>query len=456
MSEHSLFMSKAKDKSADEVHRKKLLKVIATYDNQVVAQKSSQFHSWEEGRSLGAEVKDYVLSHLPDLLEEFERNISARGAKVLWAKDYEEAQRYLVDIFNRHSVKRVVKSKSMTTEEIHFNEYFGERGYDVVETDLGELIVQLAGEKPYHIVTPCMHKSKAEISDLFHDKLGTPQTESAEELAGAARVHLREKYVTADLGITGANFLLAKEGAALVLENEGNGRLSMGCPPVHVVLAGIEKVLPSIRDLELFLPLLATSGTGQQITAYNSVVRGPKASGELDGPEHLYVILLDNGRSDIYKKEEVRESLRCIRCGACLNACPVYKAVGGHTYHTAYPGPIGAVITPHLKGIKEWNHLSFASTLCGACTDVCPVKIPLHHMLLHNRKEAIERGAVSPLWRGLMASWSFVYAAPRILEFSGKIGRAAIGASQAVFGKPIMPTPPKIPFRNWWRDSHGK
>jgi L-lactate dehydrogenase complex protein LldF len=448
MSEPQAFSTAATAKAHDEVHRKKLLKVIGTYDTAVIAQKNSQFLSWQDARGIASEIKRGVISRLPQLLELYEANAQAHGVTVLWAKDVASAQKHLSDIISRHHVKSVVKSKSMTTEEIHTNEFLEERGISVVESDLGELIVQLAGEKPYHIVTPCMHKSKEEISELFHEKLGTPRTDSAEELAGAARVHLRNHYVTADLGITGANFIIAEEGAIHVLENEGNGRLTMACPPVHVALAGIEKVLPSLRELELFLPLLATSGTGQQVTVYNSIVRGPKKAGERDGPEHMYVILLDNGRSTIYATPEVRESLACIRCGACLNACPVYKSIGGHSYRTPYQGPIGAVITPHLKGVETWQHLAFASTLCGACSDVCPVKIPLHRMILWNRRFARTNAPHRDIWARLVSLWSFIASRPLLYGILSRAARVVEPLVRVV--SPIRI--PKLASKRWTRE----
>jgi len=265
----------------------------------------------------------------------------------------------------------------------------------------------------------------------------------------AARVHLREAYLNSEIGISGANFLIADVGAVHLLENEGNGRLSTACPPVHIVLAGIEKVLPRLADLELFLPLLATSGTGQQLTVYNSLIRGARRSGELDGPSKMYVILLDNGRTNLYKDPEFREALRCIRCGACLNACPVYKAVGGHAYHTAYPGPIGAVITPHLRPLEEWNHLAFASSLCGACSDVCPVNIPLHHLLLKNRALAEKAGFTGILWPLLIRAWSMVYRSRNTLRcFKHPIRWVASLAKWLSIGSP---EPAKSSFAERWK-----
>ncbi len=452
--EHSDFIVRSEKKATDEVHRKKLLKVIGTYDAAVIGRKRDQFYNWEQARTKAGEVKQYTLSTLPELLEEFERKSAARGVTVLWARDSKEAQRHILEIVARHKARKVVKAKSMTTEEIHLNELLTEHGLEVLESDLGELIVQLAGEKPYHIVTPCMHKSKAEISQLFHEKLGIPLTDDARDLAMAARKHLRSAYTTADIGITGVNFLIADEGAMVMLENEGNGRLSMACPPVHVAIAGIEKMLPRLADLELFLPLLATSGTGQQITAYNSIVRGPRQPGEIDGPEFMYVILLDNGRTTLYSDPDFQESLRCIRCGACLNACPVYKTIGGHTYNTPYQGPIGSVITPHLKGSKGWNHLSFASSLCGACTDVCPVKIPLHHMLLKNRQRAHDSGFINPLWSIAIWIWAFFEQRRARVSFIRPVGIALLKAVLFFLPRSVrhsIPLPAKSSFSELWR-----
>jgi L-lactate dehydrogenase complex protein LldF len=455
-SQHSQFVASSAVKAADETHRKRLLKVIASYDSVVVNQKASQFTDWEEARGVGAEVKRYVLDNLPELLEQFEENARKNGMQVLWARDVDEALRLISEILSRHSVKKAVKSKSMTSEELELNEFLEHRGIETLESDLGELIVQLANEKPYHIVTPAMHKSKEEISEIFQKELGCEPTTDAEELTDIARRHLRQAYITADLGISGANFLLADEGAILILENEGNARLSTACPKVHLSIAGIEKILPSISDLELFLPLLSTSGTGQQMTAYNSIIRGPRKEGEVDGPEVMYLLLLDNGRTNIYGKDHVRDALSCIRCGACLNSCPVYKTVGGHTYNTPYSGPIGAVITPHLKGMKEWGHLAFASSLCGACTDVCPVKIPLHHMLLTNRQEA-NSTAPSLFWQSALKGWAVAMRSRLVVDLGARgarLGHSVLSLLAPRFAKKV-PKPAAHSFSSWWRQ-HGK
>ena len=300
-----------------------------------------------------------------------------------------------------------------------------------------------------------MHKSKEEISKLFHEKLGSPLSDSAEELTMVAREHLRNTYVTADIGVTGANFIIAEEGAILMTENEGNCRLTMSCPPIHVAIVGIEKVIPRLSDLSLFLPLLATSGTGQRITCYNSIIRGPRKENEPDGPEEMYVILLDNGRSELFAKNDFREILRCIRCGACLNACPVFRTVGGHTYNTTYQGPVGSVITPHFRGMSQWNHLSFASSLCGSCTDVCPVEIKIHELLLKNRWEAKQNKLVGKAWDWSLKVWAIIFSNRKVLNIVGKIAKLKVGIMKEFlpYGKrKRVPALPKKSFSRLWRE----
>ncbi|MCG3121211.1 MAG: Lactate utilization protein B [bacterium] len=408
MSEFSSFLSRSASKASDDTHRWKIAKAIATYDAAVATTKANQFLDWQAARHLAAAIKNYTLENLADLLEQFESNFTARGGKIFWAATAAAAAKYVVQLAQQRQAKKIVKSKSMTTEEINLNAQLEQAGIEVRESDLGELIVQLAGEKPYHIVTPAMHKSKAEISQLFQEKLQAPPTESAEELTMIARRHLRQDYVTADIGITGANFIIADAGAISMTENEGNGRLTMACPRIHIVVAGIEKVIPRLTDLSLFLPLLATSGTGQEISCYNSIVYGPRRHDEDDGPEEMHVILLDNGRSQLYHRPHFREALRCIRCGACLNACPVFRTIGGHTYNVTYQGPIGAVISPHYNGLPQYQHLAFASSLCGACSDVCPVHIDVHHLILENRVEAVRTTRQSWPWRLAMSMFAWM------------------------------------------------
>ena len=387
----STFKAKSTVKSADLEHRQKINFNIGKY-NAVVPQGKSQFENTNLVRERAKNIKWRALETLDQQLEEFELNFSKRGGKVIWAQNSQEALDEILNICKEKNCRTIVKSKSMVTEEIHLNHFLEKNNIESVETDLGEYIQQLDGEPPYHIVTPAMHKSKEDVAKLFANKLGTSAKLSPEELTLVAREKLREKYVLAEIGITGANFIISDIGAIAITENEGNGRLSTAWPKTHIAIVGIEKVVSSITDLALMWPLLATYGTGQKITVYNSVLSGPRQPGESDGPEEMYVILLDNNRSTILANPIQRESLYCIRCGACLNACPVYKNIGGHSYGATYSGPIGSVITPHLQGLGEYKHLSFASSLCGNCTEVCAVKINLHELLLENRKESVDEG----------------------------------------------------------------
>ena len=390
-SKQSAFLAKSEVKAHDLEHKRKLAFNIGKYQDSVVKGKL-QFSDLELARMKAKNVKWRALEKLDMQLEQFEKAFTARGGKVIWAETAQEANEAVLAICREKDAKQVVKSKSMVTEEIHLNDFLAEHGIESVETDLGEYIQQLDGEAPYHIVTPAMHKSKEDVARVFHEKLGTEPNLTPPELTMIARRNLRQKYLTADIGVTGGNFLIADTGAVCVTENEGNGRLTTAFPKTHIAIVGIEKMLPSIHDLALFWPLLATYGTGQNVTVYNTIFTGPRQAGETDGPEEMYVILLDNGRTNLYQRPEVREGLYCIRCGSCLNACPVYKNIGGHTYGATYSGPIGSVITPHLASMPDYKHLSYASSLCGACTTVCPVKINIHEMLLENRHSAVEEG----------------------------------------------------------------
>jgi len=395
MSEHSeSFIEKSTVKTADRDHRRKINFNIGRY-NAVVPKGKEQFSNVNLAREKAKNIKWKAIENLDKMLESFEAKITKRGAKVIWAEDAQQALDEIGKICAEKKCKTLVKSKSMVTEEIHLNKFLEEKGIESIETDLGEYIQQLDGEPPYHIVTPAMHKSKEDVAKLFADKLGTDPKLTPEQLTQVARNVLRKKYAEAEVGITGANFIIADIGGIAITENEGNARLSCSIPKTHIVVASIEKVIPSMNDLALFWPLLATYGTGQKITVYSTIINGPRQEGETDGPDEMYVILLDNGRTNILANEKTRESLYCIRCGACLNACPVYKNIGGHSYETTYSGPIGSVITPHLKEMKEWKHLSYASSLCGNCTEVCAVKINLHELLLENRHEAVDEGDTS-------------------------------------------------------------
>jgi L-lactate dehydrogenase complex protein LldF len=385
------FNARSTVKAEDLDHRKKINFNIGRY-NAVVPQGKQQFAELNLARERAKNIKWKAIETLDKQLEEFESNFIKRGGRVIWAENSDQALAEILTICKEKNCRTIVKSKSMVTEELKLNHFLEENGIESVETDLGEYIQQLDGEPPYHIVTPAMHKSKEDVAKLFYEKLGTKPNLTPEQLTLVAREKLRKKYVQAEIGITGANFIISDVGGIAVTENEGNARLSAAFPKTHIVIAGIEKVIPSMTDLGLFWPLLATFGTGQRITVYNTLITGPRQAGETDGPDEMILILLDNGRTNILANAKARESLYCIRCGACLNACPVYKNIGGHSYGTTYSGPIGAVITPHLKDMGEWKHLSYASSLCGNCTEVCAVKINLHELLLDNRYEAVKEG----------------------------------------------------------------
>ena len=385
------FKAKSTIKAADIEHRRKINFNIGRY-NAVVPKGKEQFVNINLAKEKAKNIKWRAIETLDKHLEAFEKNFTSRGGKVIWAETAEQAIEEILSICKAKNCKTLVKSKSMATEEIHLNAALEKNGIESIETDLGEYIQQLDGEAPYHIVTPAMHKSKEDVAQLFNKKLGTPLNYTPEELTQVARKILRQKYTQAEVGVTGANFIISDIGGVAVTENEGNARLSCAFPKTHIVIVGIEKMIPAMTDLALFWPLLSTFGTGQTVTVYNTIITGPRQPNEKDGPEEMYVILLDNGRTNILKNPKQRQSLYCIRCGACLNVCPVYKNIGGHAYGATYSGPIGSVITPNLQGLQDFKHLSFASSLCGACTEVCPVKINLHELLLENRHQSVEEG----------------------------------------------------------------
>jgi len=398
------FLKDAGTKAGDAEHKRKLLFNISQYDKKVVVGKQ-QYSNLALARKKASAVKTRVTENMEKYLIEFETNFKKNGGKVIWAPDAEIAMKEVIDILKRIDAKMLVKSKSMVTEEVDVNHICEKHKIESLETDLGEVIQQMDNEPPYHIVTPAMHKSKEDVAKLFNEKKGTPIDWTPQQITAYVRKMLREKYPKADAGITGGNFLLADVGGLVVCENEGNAFMSVAFPKVHIAIVGIEKILPSIADLDLFLPLLATHGTGQRVTVYNNILTGPRQTGEQDGPEEMYVILLDNGRTKLLERKEQRRALNCIRCGACLNACPIYRNIGGHAYGTTYSGPIGSVITPNMKGMKEFKHLSYASSLCGRCTEVCPVEIDIHHLLLLNRKDSVEENFTTRSERTIWRFW---------------------------------------------------
>ncbi|MGQ9909208.1 MAG: LutB/LldF family L-lactate oxidation iron-sulfur protein [Candidatus Flexifilum sp.] len=415
-------------------------------------------------RQQGRGAKLRALHDLPELLEEFEANLTARGGHVLWAQDGAEVNAHVLAICQRHNLKRGVKSKSMVTEEIGLLPFLEAHGIDMLETDLGEYIVQINESHPSHIVMPVMHMTKEQIRQLFMDKLGMPYTDSASEMTAFVRRLLRERYLQADFGMSGGNFLIAETGTLIVVENEGNARLSTGVPDVHIAVVGIEKIIPTWEDFATLIQLLPRSATGQRMSTYVNIINGP-AAGEADGPREVYVILVDNGRSGIYASEYA-EALACIRCGACLNTCPVYQNVGGHSYGWVYPGPIGAIVTPLLKGKENAAPLPFASSLCGACKSACPVDINIPDMLLALRRDL--QHVQDPIWQIGMKAYHFGFSHPLLYEMAGKAASLASRiADQAGIKSLPYPLngwtdnrdfPPFAPqsFHDWWRENREK
>lgn len=372
---------------------------------------------WEELRERASQIKSHTMSRLADYLELFEANAIKLGAQVHWAQDAREHNEIVHSILARHNVHKVVKSKSMLTEECHLNPYLSERGIEVVDTDLGERIVQLADEPPSHIVLPAIHKKKEDVSEIFHQHLGTPKGESdPPKLAEAARQHLREKFLQGEAGITGVNFAIAETGGFVICTNEGNADLGTSLPPVHIACMGIEKLIPRAADLGIFLRLLARSATGQPITTYSSHFHGPRAGCE------LHIVLVDNGRTELMCSEDFHRSLHCIRCGACMNTCPVYRRSGGHSYNATVPGPIGSILSP-AQNPEQHSSLPHACSLCGSCTDVCPVKIDLHLQLLSWRRVLASKGLLATSKKMGLSLTSFVFQHPWMYKLFGGLGR---------------------------------
>jgi L-lactate dehydrogenase complex protein LldF len=395
-------------------------------------------------RQQAAQIKRRALANLPDLLEEAEKNLLKNGFKVLWAKDAAEANELILEIAKKHESKLAIKSKSMATEEIGVNENLEAAGVEVVETDLGEFIVQLAEERPSHIVVPIVHKTKESIQKTLEEKAQMPPTDDPVEMARFARAYMREKFLQADLGISGANFVIAETGSIGLVMNEGNGRFVTSLPKVHIALVGIEKIVGTLAEYATLTQVLPRSATGQTLTVYTNLINGPKRLNEEDGAEEIYLIFLDNGRSEIYQSNYA-DSLACIRCGSCLNACPVYDVTGGHAYGWVYPGPIGSVITPLLKGLENAKTLPYACSLCGLCKDVCPVDIDLPHFLLDLRKDIVQTQKGNWFWDMGISAWSWIVRHPKLYRFAGKVAARVLGLL------PLKEIP--APF-NAWTDHH--
>jgi L-lactate dehydrogenase complex protein LldF len=415
---------------------------------------------WEELREAGRALKERVLRHLDDYLIQFEAAVERAGGHVHWARDGEEAGAVVTRLVEATGERDVVKVKSLTTDEIRLNDELAAAGIRVVETDLAELICQLAGEEPSHILVPAIHKNRVEIRDLFRRELGLPDlSEEPHELAEAARRHLRRRFLETRVAVSGANFAVAETGTVCVVESEGNGRFCTTLPETLITLVGIEKLVPEPEDLEVFLQLLPRSATGERMNPYTSLWTGVTPG---DGPQELHVVLLDNGRTNVLADEVGRQTLACIRCSACLNVCPVYSRTGGHAYGSVYPGPIGAILTPQLRGVAEAPSLPFASSLCGACYEVCPVKIDIPRVLVHLRGRVVDEGGASRGERAAMRALAWTFADARRYERAQRLGHlggrpfARDGLIKRLPGLGAwtdtrdLPAPPRQTFREWW------
>ena len=428
-----------------------------------VAFEESRLRAWSEidadaWRTWAEGVKNHLLTHLDEYLTEAADRLEANGAVVHWAGDADEALAVLDELVERHGVTRVVKAKSMLSEELGVNRHLEARGVTPVETDLGEYIIQLLDEPPSHIVGPAIHRSLQDVRELFHERMGTPLDADPDALASAARSALREEFLSAGMGISGGNFLVAETGTVALIENEGNIRLSTSVPPVHVAFVGIEKLLPRWSDLATFLELTSRSATGQPVGCFVSLLNGPRTEDEIDGPEEMHVVLVDNGRTRLLADDEAWSALRCVRCGSCLNVCPVYRQTGGHAYGWVYSGPIGAVLAPGLRGLEEAMPLPFASSLCGACADACPVRIPLPELLVLWRRRAVEAGMEGWTERLGMGVFSSVARSPAAYRAAGSLVSSPAGrlirrlpmVGEWTEGRGDL-RPSEVPFHTLWK-----
>jgi L-lactate dehydrogenase complex protein LldF len=450
---HNTFMRGAVAGAQERLHTRRL-------------EAAEELGNWEEWRALGEEIRQHTLENLDYYLIQLSENVAKRGGHVFFAQTAEEANNYIRDVVIRKKAKKIVKSKSMVTEEINLNPVLEAAGCEVIETDLGEYILQVDDhDPPSHIVAPALHKNKEQIRDVFREKLGYKQTEKPEELALHARKTLRREYLTADIGITGCNFAIAESGSITLVTNEGNADLVTALPKTQITVMGMERIVPTFEEMEVLVSLLTRSAVGQKLTSYITVLTGPRDEGDVDGPEEFHLVIVDNGRSNILGTE-FQPVLQCIRCAACVNVCPVYRHIGGHSYGSIYSGPIGAVLSPLLGGYDDYKELPYASSLCAACTEACPVKIPLHELLLKHRQVIVEREGKAPILEklamkafGLGAASSFFYklgskVAPSALTPFTNDDRISKGPGPLKAWTEIreFPAPNKERFRDWFRE----
>lgn len=416
--QYQQFLDQSEKRAFDQEQRKSFFSNIANY-NQAVKYGKEQYLDLDLAKKRASNIKNKVINKIDSYLIEFTTNFEKRGGKVIWAPTEKDAQREILTILKRVKAKTIVKKRSIVSAEVMLNDLMEKNRRQLVITDLDEYILKMMGEKSTHFVSGTIHKSNKEINTFFQGTWSLGENTETEIIIQRICEEHTNELVKADVGITGANFLIANPGGVALTENEGNGMFSSTYPKIHIVLAGIEMIIPTMEELDLFFPLLATHATGQKISVYNTILFGPRMANESDGPDEMYVILIDNRRTELLKNPDQRVALSCIHCGACLNACPIYKQVGGTVYDTIYTGPIGAVVSPFYQGMREYNHLSFASTLCGKCSEDCPVNIPLHEVLLRNRKEAIERKHTQLKWKKTIRIWKYIMLRRWILDKPG-------------------------------------
>ncbi|MBM7603862.1 L-lactate dehydrogenase complex protein LldF [Metabacillus crassostreae] len=426
---------------------------------------TEEIGNWEEWRKLGEEIRTHTLENLDYYLEQLSENVKKRGGHVFFASTKEEANEYISKVARKKNAKKVVKSKSMVTEEIHLNSALEKAGCEVIETDLGEYILQLDDhDPPSHIVVPALHKNKEQIRDTFKEKRGYDKSEIPEELALFAREQLRQEFLSADLGITGCNFAVAESGSISLVTNEGNAGLVTALPKTQITVMGMERIVPTWEELDVLVSLLCRSSVGQKLTSYITGLTGPKGEGDVDGPEEFHLVIVDNGRSNILGTE-FQSALNCIRCAACVNVCPVYRHIGGHSYGSIYAGPIGAVLTPLLGGYEDYKELPYASSLCAACTDACPVKIPLHELLIKHRRKIVEDEKKSPFAEKLaMKGYQLAASSPSLYKAGTKSASSVMapftqdnsiqkgpGPMKPWTDVRDFPAPNKERFRDWYK-----